>query len=132
MSFLDSLENNLKALESQEERDPEKRKRDIEARQAERDAAVLLAPHVETLKTGPYTQQLLSAARTTGHRLRTFVDIAWIGTTLRLDARARRLELRPTPEGIVAVYLQDGQELRAEPLDLSGSPEELIQRWLAV
>ena len=130
MSFLDSLENNLKALESQEERDPEKRKRDLEARQAERDAALLLAPHVETLKSGPYTQQLLSAARTIGHRLRTFVDIVWIGSTLRLDARARRLELRPTPEGILAVYMEDGQELRSELLDLSGAPEELIRHWL--
>ena len=130
MSFLDSLENNLKALESQEERDPEKRKRDLEARQAERDAALLVAPHVETLKSGPYTQQLLSAARTIGHRLRTFVDIAWIGSILRLDARARRLELRPTPEGILAVYMQDGQELRSELLDLSGNPEEFVRRWL--
>ncbi|HEY3441510.1 MAG TPA: hypothetical protein VGK29_12185 [Paludibaculum sp.] len=130
MSFLDSLENNLKALESQEERDPEKRKRDLEARQAERDEALRVAPHVETLKSGPYTQQLLSAARTTGHRLRTFVDIAWIGTTLRLDARSRRLELRPSAEGIVAVYFLDGQELRTEPLDLAGSPEDLIVSWL--
>lgn len=130
MSFLDSLENNLKALESLEERDPEKRKRDLEARQAERDEALRVAPHVEALKSGPYTQQLLSAARATGHRLRTFVDIAWIGTTLRLDARSRRLELRPSAEGIVAVYLLDGQELRTELLDLAGSPEELILRWL--
>lgn len=130
MSFLDSLENNLKALESQEERDPGKRKRDIEAREAERDAALLIAPHAEALKSGPYTQQLLSAARTTGHRLRTFVDINWIGCTLRLDARTSRLELRPSPEGILAVYFQDGQELRIEPLDLAGNPEDLIKRWL--
>lgn len=130
MSFLDSLENNLKALESQEQRDPEARKRELEARQADRDTALLLAPHVETLKSGPYTQQLLSAARTTGHRLRTFVDIAWIGSTLRLDARARRLELRPTPQGILAVYLEGGAELRVEPLDLAGDPADLIRHWM--
>lgn len=130
MSYLDNLENSLKALESQEERDPEKRKRDLEAREAEREAALLLAPHVETLKNGPFTHQLLSAARTIGHGLRIFVDIVWIGTTLRLEARGRRLELRPTATGIQAVYLADGQQLSAQPLDLSASAEDLIRRWL--
>jgi hypothetical protein len=130
MSFLDNLEDNLKALESQEERDPEKRKRDLEAREAEREAELLVAPYVETLKNGPFTHQLLSAARTIGHGLHIFVDIVWIGTTLRLEARGRRLELRPTPTGILAVYLANGQELSAGPLDLSASPEELIRHWL--
>lgn len=130
MSFLDSLENNLKALESQEERDPEKRKRDLEARQAERESALAIAPHRETLKSGPYTQRLLSATRTTGHRLRTFVDIAWIDSILRLDARGRRLEFRPTAQGIVAVYIEGGRETRTEPLDLNADPEALIAGWL--
>ena len=40
MSFLDNLENNLKALESREEKDPEKVKRDQERREADRNAAV--------------------------------------------------------------------------------------------
>ena len=50
MSFLDNLENNLKALESREEKDPEKVRRDQERREAERNAALLRAPHVEALK----------------------------------------------------------------------------------
>ena len=50
MSFLDNLENNLKALESQEEKDPEKVKRDQERREAERNAALERAPHLEALK----------------------------------------------------------------------------------
>ena len=37
MSYLDNLENNLKALEKQDERDPEKVKREQERREAERD-----------------------------------------------------------------------------------------------
>ena len=40
MSFLDSLENNLKALESIEERDPEQVKRNNERREAERAASL--------------------------------------------------------------------------------------------
>jgi hypothetical protein len=130
MSFLDSLENNLKALESQEDRDPEKRRRDLEAREVERAAARLLSPHIELLKNGPFTQSLLSTARTLGHSLRTFIDTTWIGTTLRLDVRGRRLELRPTNEGILTVYLEDGREVRTERLDPSISAETLLKGWL--
>lgn len=32
--------------------------------------------------------------------------IAWLGTTLRLEACGRRLELRPTATGIIVVYLE--------------------------
>ncbi len=130
MSYLDNLENNLKALESQEQRDPEKRKLELEAREAERANALLLAPHVETLKNGPFTHQLLSAARTIGHGLRIFVDIVWIGTTLRLEARGHRLELRPATTGIQVVRLANGAEISAGPLDRSASPEDLIRGWL--
>lgn len=131
MSFLDNLENNLKALESQEERDPEKRKSDLEAREAERARALLLAPHVETLKNGPFTHQLLSAARSVGHGLRIFVDIVWIGTTLRLEARGRRLEFRPALDGILIVQVANGEDISSAALDLSSNPEDLIRRWLS-
>jgi len=66
-----------------------------------------------------------------GFSLRTKVHIAWLGTTLRLEARDKRLELRPTAKGIVAAYLENGQETRVDPCDLTGSPEELIRQWLA-
>ena len=131
MSFLDNLENNLKALESQEERDPEKRKSDLVAREAERERALKLAPQVETLKNGPFTHQLLSAARSVGHGLRIFVDIVWIGTTLRLEARGRRLEFRPALDGILIVQVADGEEISSAALDLSSNPEDLIRRWLS-
>ena len=44
MSFLDNLENNLKALESREEKDPEKIKRDHQRREADRSARSKRAP----------------------------------------------------------------------------------------
>ena len=46
-------------------------------------------------------------------------------------ARERRLELRPTPKGIVAIYLENNRETRSAPLDLKGNPETLIRDWLA-
>ena len=66
MSFLDNLENNLKALESREEKDPETVKRDQERREAERTAALLRAPHVEALKNSAFTSELLAQCRTIG------------------------------------------------------------------
>jgi hypothetical protein len=54
----------------------------------------------------------------------------WLGTTLRLEAREKRLELRPTPEGIVAAYLENGTETKVEPLDLKTDPEVLVRQWL--
>jgi hypothetical protein len=61
------------------------------------------------------------------------VHVAWLGSNLRLEARERRLELRPTPEGIVAVYFdENNRETRTEALDLNGSPENLLREWLAV
>ena len=54
--------------------------------------------------------------------------MAWLGTTLRLEARDRRLELRPTANGVVAAYLENGGEVRSEPLDLAGDAGEF---WCA-
>lgn len=129
MSFLDNLENNLKSLESQEQ-GKEDRERQQRARESERAQAQAAAPHADALKNGPYTAELLRQASRIGHALRTKVQIAWIGSTLRMEARERRLELRPTSGGIVAVYLENNQELRSEPLDLKGNPEDLLRAWL--
>lgn len=131
MSFLDNLENNLKALERAEEADPEKQKRLREARAAERDMAQQIAPVAEALKTGPFTDELLRACRTIGHRMRTMVRVTWIDSTLRLEARDKRLDLSPTPEGVVANYFRDGSEEREEPVDLKGNATEFAERWLA-
>ena len=130
MSFLDNLENNLKSLESAEQLRDEKERLN-RSRGAERAEALAAAPWADELKKGPYTADLLKQATRIGFSLRVKVHIAWIGTTLRLEARERRLELRPTPDGIVAVFLQNGHEPRTLPLDLKGDPAELVRAWLA-
>jgi hypothetical protein len=131
MSFLDNLENNLKALENQEERDPVKVKRERERREADRKAALLRAPHVEMLKTSPFTMELLTQCRTIGHGQRILVRFTWLGETLRLDAQEKRLELAPTPEGITAVFSLNGEETRRATVDLQiDDAASLARRWL--
>src|SRR5271156_3721041 len=98
MSFLDNLENNLKALESQEEKDPEKVRRDQERREADRNAALLRAPHADALKNSAFTSELLTQCRTIGHGQRVLVRFTWIGESLRLDAKEKRMELTPTTQ----------------------------------
>ncbi len=44
---------------------------------------------------------------------------ATLGTTLRLEAREHRLELGPTPKGVMAYYLK-------------GNAEKLAKKWLDV
>jgi hypothetical protein len=129
MSFLDNLENNLKSLESREEGAPDRRTQ--ARRDSERAIAQASAAYAEQLRKGPYTAELLRQLTRIGHTMRTKVNPAWIGSTLRLEARGRRLELRPTPEGVVAAFLENGGEVRAKTVDLAGSPEELAREWLA-
>ena len=130
MSFLDNLENNLKSLESSEQ-GREDAERAHRTRELERAQAQAAAPFADQLKHSPFTQELLKQAARVGFSLRTKVHIAWLGSTLRLEARDKRLELRPTGSGIVAAYIENGQELRTEPCDLSGNPETLVREWLA-
>ena len=129
MSFLDNLENNLKSLESTEQ-GKEDAERAHRTREQERALAQATAPFAEQLKQSPFTEELLKQAARVGFSLRTKVHIAWLGSTLRLEARDKRLELRPTPKGIVAAYLENGQEVRVEPCDLTGSAEDLVRQWL--
>jgi len=131
VSFLDNLENNLKALESREEKDPEKLQRDRARKEAERDAALLRAPHVEALKNSAFTSELLTQCRTIGHTQRVLVRFTWIGETLRLEAKEKRMELVPTPEGIEAVLSSDGRETAREMVDpKKNDPATLARRWL--
>jgi len=130
MSFLDSLESNLKSLETAEEAHEDgARQRRIRAEELERSRAA--APSAEELKSGPFTAELLKHASRIGFTMRTKVHFAWLGTTLRLEAREHRLELRPTADGVVAVYLRGNDEIRREPLDLKSNPEELVRTWLS-
>ena len=128
MSFLDNLENSLKSLESREERDPsaQQRKEDEQLR------ARAAAPWAEKLKTSAYTQQLFEQAAIAGHRIRTKIYMAWIDSTLRLEAKGRRLELQPTPDGIKASMVEEDGTSRTEPLDLEAKPEDLLDRWLSL
>ena len=132
MSFLDNLENNLKALENREEKDPEKVRRDQERREAERNAALLRAPHVEALKNSAFTSELLAQCRTIGHGQRVLVQFTWIGESLRLDAKAKRMELTPTTEGIMVVFSLDGVETGRSTADpRADDAAALARRWLA-
>lgn len=126
MGFLDNLENSLKSLESREERDPAEQKR------REQDHALRLAaaPWAEKLKTSEYTKRLFDEAAVTGHRLRTKIYMAWLESTLRLEARGRQLELRPTPEGVVAAFIEPDGETTTEPIDLHGEPGALLKKWV--
>lgn len=125
MGFLDNLESSLKNLETRDERDGNER-------QTESDRARNLAigPWAEQLKSSPYTNDLFNKAVAAGHRRRTKVYLARIDNTVRLEAKERRLELRPTPDGIVAEYVAPDGELRTEPVDLSNDPQVLVEKWL--
>jgi hypothetical protein len=129
MSFLDNLENNLKNLESREEGGV-RGNRDLRQREAERATAQASAGYAEQLRKGPYTAQLLKEVTRMAHAMRTKVHMAWLGTTLRLEARDRKLELRPTPDGILAAFLENNREVRTAPVDLAGNPERLAREWL--
>jgi hypothetical protein len=131
MSFLDNLENNLKALENREERDPEKVKRDQERREAERTSALGRAPFVEALKKSPFISDLLTECRAVGRSQRVLVQFTWIGDNLRLDAQSKRMELVPTAEGIRAVLSKDGIEAEQVAVDTDrDNAGALARRWL--
>jgi hypothetical protein len=130
MSFLDSLENNLKNMESREETGSHDRG-DRRQRDSERAKSQASAASAERLRKGTYTTELLKQATRLGHAMRTKVHLAWLGTTLRLEARGHKLELRPTPTGVVAAFIENNVEVRTAPVDLAGDPESLVREWLA-
>ena len=128
MSFLDNLENNLKALESQEQGGIDDRNR----REAERGEAKAAAPWAERLKNDPWTRDLMQLATRAGYERRVKVNLIWIGTALRLEARGHRLELRPGAMGITAVFLEGIAEVKREPVDLANEPLGLIGEWMGI
>jgi hypothetical protein len=130
MSFLDNLENDLKALESREQKDPAALAREAAAREANRSLALAIAPYSEALRNGPFKDGLLTACRELGHRRRMLVRPVWVESTLRLEAETKRLELRPTPNGVLAVTFIDGKEHESTPIDLSSDPVKLAEKWL--
>jgi hypothetical protein len=130
MSFLDNLENNLKALESREEKDPQALARKAAEREAARSAALEIAPYADALRNGPFKDGLLTACRDIGHRQRILVRPVWVDSTLRLEAGLKKLELRPTPNGVLAVFFQGGIEQESTPIDLSSDPVKVAEKWL--
>ena len=126
MDFLDNLENSLKNLESQEERDPAA----VQRQQQARDQAIASAPWAEKLKKSGYTQSLFSAAAAAGHRMRAKIYMAWLDGTLRLEVKGRWCELRPTPQGVVAYYIGPDSQVSSQPIDLDEDPNILLDSWL--
>jgi hypothetical protein len=132
MGFLDNLENTLKGLESQQQSDPEEVRRQREIREAERVEALAAAPFANELKNGAFTKNLLDHCVALGHSTRTKVQMSWLDTTLRLQARERRLELRPTKAGVIAHFFNGNDETAQEAVDLQGDPKVLAQKWMSV
>ena len=127
MGFLDNLENAVKSMEARELPDPlaEQRRRDHQ------NQARIAAPYAEELRTGPFSTALMNFIADLSFDYRTKVMIAWIDTTLRFEARGHRLELRPTKDGIVSVFLTGSEEIRSEPVKAKTNPEKLAREWLA-
>ena len=126
MSFLDNLENSLKSLEGRDTEGMEDRKQ----RDAHRARAVAAAPWAEKLKTSAFTRSLMSEATRAGYRLRAKVTLTWLDTTLRFALRDSRMELRPMPDGIDAVFLRGRDEIVRQKIDLTGEAASLLQAWL--
>jgi hypothetical protein len=131
MSFSDNLENNLKSLESREERDPQAILRERERAQRARRDQLAAAPFAAQLRESPFTQQLMTHAARIAFPKRVKVHMAWIEDTLRLDARNLRLELRPSPRGVVAHFFENSAETQAPVISLESDPAELAQSWLS-
>jgi hypothetical protein len=128
MSFLDNLENNLKSLESHEEaRDP----REQQNREAARARTLAAAPWADRLKNGPFTKELMGQATRIGFSKRMKVRMSWIGTTLRLEAGDRRLDLEPGADCVTARFFENQQPVSAQPVDLDAPAEALARQWLA-
>ncbi len=132
MGYLDNLENDLKNMENAAANDPAQAAREHDRRKHDRAASLEAAPVAEELRKGKFTPALMSAVTRISHGLRTKVSMAWMGTTLRLEAREHRLELRPTPKGVMAYYFVNGTETGVDKVDLKGNAEKLAKKWLDV
>lgn len=132
MSYADNMENALKNLEAREEVDPAEARRNSARAAVEQAAKAKAAPFAEALKSGAFTQELLNHSVRIGFGHRAKVQITWLDTVLRLDAKQLRLELHPTGDGVVAKFFEDGKESRgSEKIDLKKSkPEKLAETWL--
>lgn len=129
MSFLDNLENTLKNMERASGREEEPG--DAAAYEEEAARRRATAPAADALRKGQFTQALLTHCVTLGHAQKTRVGMAWIGDVLRLDAKQKRLELRPDADGVEAVMFLDGKETGRERVNLDADPADLAKLWLS-
>lgn len=131
MSFLDNLENSVKAMESRTEVDLEEVRRERSSRQLAIEARRAAEPYAEALKTGAFGQGLMKHARAVGHSMRMLVRFTWLDSTLRLEAKERQVDLNPTPKGLEAVYYEDGAETGRGMVDVKSDPEAFVRNWLS-
>ena len=55
----------------------------------------------------------------------------WFGSKPHyLEVRERRLELRPTPDGILAEFIEPDGAKTNRAVDLDSDPQGLIKEWL--
>jgi len=129
MSFSDNLGNDLKNLEKQDEPIPSASR----GREAEADPACQRARGCPSFGE-PEEQQLHFRPVDARHS-----DRSWIAhegqhhvarTTLRLQAREHRMELRPGGDGITAHFFVNEKEIRRQKVDMAGDPEPLAKEWL--
>ena len=132
MGFAENLENDLKNLESAEERDPAALERRQAVREAERAAAMAAQPHAQQLRNSKFTAELLNQVSLQGRSQRMPVRITWLGQTLKLLAKDSALELQPTAAGVEGRFLRGTEKLESFTVDFTGSAEELARRWLQV
>jgi hypothetical protein len=93
---------------------------------------LLRAPFVEALKSSPFTDTRLTECRAGGREQRVLVQFLWIGENLRLNAKNKRMELMPSPEGIIAVQSVDGLETGRTTIDpQKDDPAALARNWLS-
>jgi hypothetical protein len=132
MGFAENLENDLKNLESAEERDPAAVERRHSAREAERAAALAAQPHAQQLRNSKFTAEFLNQVSLQGRSQRIPVRITWLGPSLKLLAKDHALELQPTAAGVEGRFLRGTEKLESFTVDFAGSPAELARRWLQV
>jgi hypothetical protein len=74
---------------------------------------------------------LLTHCRAIGHGQRVLVQFTWLGETLRLDAKVKRMLLAPTAEGIIAVFSVNGDETGRAAVDPTvDDAAALARHWL--
>jgi hypothetical protein len=56
--------------------------------------------------------------------------MSWLEDVLTLQAKERKLQLRPTPDGIIAAFIEADREEAVRPMDLNEDPAALIDEWL--